>query len=239
MSISIAPVKRESLVEIVLKAIERAILTGELKPGDRLVEARLASEAGISRGPVREAIRQLIGEGVLTNVPLHGTFVSTVNKRDIEEIYSLRATLEQFAVKEAMLHLKSADIAYLRDIVEQMRKVQLSAPVAQLIELDLCFHEQIYRLSHHQLLIQSLQHLRRKILMIQVMDKGYEMSRDTLADLHLIIVQAMEAGNPEAAADIIYEHVQEVGREFSGWFSQVSGINGNMSIVKQAKAIAN
>ncbi|HEC36293.1 MAG TPA: GntR family transcriptional regulator, partial [Anaerolineae bacterium] len=136
--------KRESLRDAVIRVIEEALLNGELRPGDRIVEAELARQAGISRGPVCEAIRQLVGEGILVSYPSRGTFVTQWTPRAVEEAYTLRAVLERFAIQEAAKRITPEEIAQLQAAVDEMARSSRQDDIQTLTRLDVQFHEQLY-----------------------------------------------------------------------------------------------
>jgi DNA-binding GntR family transcriptional regulator len=98
------PLKRETMSAQIAALLRRAILTGELEPGAQLVESALALRLGASRGPLREAMRQLIDEGLLVNVPYTGTRVVDISLEDINDIYAMRTCLEQFAFEVVWPH---------------------------------------------------------------------------------------------------------------------------------------
>ena len=120
MPLQIPRLENDSLRDRVLDAIEQALVSGALKPEDRVVEAEIAREAGISRGPVREAIQQLVGEGVLVSIPHRGTFVAGWTERDVVETYSMRALLESYAAALAMSRMNPDESPEMEAIVDEM-----------------------------------------------------------------------------------------------------------------------
>ena len=94
---SIKPLDDQTRRGQIVKALRDLVLGGELMPGTRLTETDLAGRLGVSRAPLREAIRELVNIGLLVSVPYKGLFVRTITRRDLEELYSLRTALEQFA----------------------------------------------------------------------------------------------------------------------------------------------
>ena len=102
--------KRETLVDMALRDIRTAIRTGKLKPGDRIVETRLAEEMNISRFPIREALRYLEKEGLVRTSSFKGTYVSEFGKRDLIELYQLRSAIEELAVRLVIRNLDTDKI---------------------------------------------------------------------------------------------------------------------------------
>lgn len=209
----VSRLKRESLREAVITAIEDALLSGELRPGERLIEATLAQQAGISRGPVREAVRQLAGEGVLVTYPSHGTFVTRWTPQAVEEAYSLRAVLERLAIERATARISSGDVAQLQATVASMAESGARDDVRGLVRLDVRFHEQLYVLSQHALLQRTLSQLRRQMYALMGMDEGFCIHRHEIAADHDAIVQVLGAGDGAAAAELIGRHILAAGSE--------------------------
>lgn len=218
----VPPLKRKSLRDAVIQTIEEALLSGELQPGDRIIEADLAQQAGISRGPVREAIRQLVGEGVLTSYPSRGTFVTRWTPRAVQEAYSLRAVLEQLAIREAAQRVTPEEIAQLQATVDEMDRRAKADDVRALVRLDVQFHEQLYALSQHALLQRMLSQLRRQLYALMGLDQGFALHRAQIAADHQAIVDALRAGDAAQAAKAIATHVLAAGAEVA---EQVQGLS--------------
>jgi DNA-binding GntR family transcriptional regulator len=211
--VKVPQLKRESLREAVIRLIEEALLNGELQPGDRIVEAEVAQRAGISRGPVREAIRQLVGESILVSYPSRGTFVTQWVPQAVEEAYTLRAVLERFVIQEAIEHITPEDIAQLQVTVDEMDRSARLNDVKALVRLDVRFHEQLYALSGHSLLQRMLSQLRRRLYCLMAMDQGFADHRDEIAADHQSIIDALKAGDPTTAGEIIADHILATGAE--------------------------
>ncbi|OGO65686.1 MAG: hypothetical protein A2Z45_05575 [Chloroflexi bacterium RBG_19FT_COMBO_55_16] len=208
-----SPLTRQSLREAIIKLIEEALLSGELHPGSRIVETELAHKAGISRGPVREAIRQLVGEGILVSYPSRGTFIIQWTPQDVAEAYTLRATLEKLAIQEAIKRITPDDIAQLQATVDNMAQSAINHDIRALVQLDIRFHEQLYALSRHSLLQEVLARLRRKLYCLMAIDQGYSLHQDEIAQNHQRIVDALKTGDYTLAGETIAAHVMEVGAE--------------------------
>ncbi len=209
----VTQLKRESLREAVIRIIEDALLNGELQPGARLVETDLAEQVGISRGPVREAVRQLVGEGILVSYPSRGTFVTLWSPEAAEEAYTLRAVLERLAIQQAVGRITPGDIAELEATVDGMAESAGRGDIAALVRLDVRFHEQLYALSRHGLLQRILSQLRRQLYSLLGMDQGFALHRAEIAADHRVIVDLLKAGDGAAAAEAIAAHVLAAGAE--------------------------
>jgi DNA-binding GntR family transcriptional regulator len=206
------PVAEKSLRDHVATNIRQAIEAGALKPGDRLVEAEIAAQMGISRAPVREAIRLLEQEGFVTSTPRKGTFVVKLERQDIEEIYSLRSVLESLAVKLALPRLTPLEINELESLVNDMRQAADARDTPRLVETDLAFHQRLVCLSGHNRLLQDWLRMSTQLrLFFAMKNQLYENPRD-VAESHQPVLDALRARNLEAAQQALTEHIVEAGQ---------------------------
>src|SRR5215510_12626235 len=136
-----------TLRDTVRQTLREAILKGRLAPGEPINQVTLSKEFGVSRGPLREALSLLEEEGLVNNVPYRGTFVADFNDRIIQDTYSVRRVLEQFAVELAMTRSGSLEMAELRAVYQSMEAAVESEDMEQFHELDLAFHRQIYAMA--------------------------------------------------------------------------------------------
>jgi DNA-binding GntR family transcriptional regulator len=145
--------------------LREAIIHGELKPGDRLKEAEVASQLGVSTIPVREAFGQLEREGLITNLPRRGKFVRALTEQDLHGLYRLRASLE--AVAYEMIYerggLDAKALDALARSVEEERQALEDGDVARAARLDLTFHDRIYHEAGSDLLVELWQVLRARL----------------------------------------------------------------------------
>src|SRR5690606_20033929 len=137
----------------VVEALRDAISSGVLKPGQRIVEQDLAEELGVSRLPIREAIRQLEYEGLLESVPHKGAVVATVSERDIRELFSLRDALETLAAGLVAQRASPGEVNQLQSIVDQMCEQSERRDFERLFEIDTEFHTMLCTFSQHGRLV--------------------------------------------------------------------------------------
>ena len=147
----------------IAERLRSAILGGEIAPGAQLVESTLATQFSVSRGPLREALRQLVEEGLLVTVPYTGTHVISLSVDDVREIYSMRITLERFAFEQAW---EKRDEAFRREMHRRNDALTASIDAGNdaasiLAELDL--HGLVYEASGHRLLQRTWQSLRGRL----------------------------------------------------------------------------
>lgn len=203
--------QRDVLRDGVISAIEKALIAGHLKPGDRVVEAEIARQTGISRGPIREAIQQLVGEGVLVSQAYRGTFVSKWSARDVAEVYGLRAVLEGYAVRLALKNMDRQHFVELESIIDQMTEHARRGDGETVSQLDIHFHERLYELAGHHLLLQTLAGLRRKIAMLLTIDRELTPDLEGLVENHRMLLDSLRSGDPVHAEQVFRQHIVEIG----------------------------
>ncbi|KIL40355.1 hypothetical protein SD70_14025 [Gordoniibacillus kamchatkensis] len=197
----------------IVALIKQQILNGELSPGDRIVETRLARELGISQTPVREAIRHLSGEGIITIVPNKGPIVKALEKRDVFEIYSLRAVIEGLAMRMATQLASDQDIAELEAFYDEMRAKLHDDTVDSLLADSLHIHQTIMRLSNHSKLMKTYESISFQISMVNRI-LGKESTKQKEVDQHLELIEALAARDPDQAEKTMRRHIYRSYREF-------------------------
>jgi DNA-binding GntR family transcriptional regulator len=201
----------ETSADLVYANLRRAITNGTLMPGQRLVEARLAERLGVSRAPLREAMRILASVGLVSNVPRRGVMVAILRKADAAEIYGLRIALETWAAREACRLATDADLAALRALVADMERSSGSGDVEVLSGSDVIFHRRICEIAANQRLLRVWTGILTQIRLLsrQVIGTLY-------ADLHQVpkrheyIVEAIEQRDPLLAERLVREHIESV-----------------------------
>jgi DNA-binding GntR family transcriptional regulator len=156
-------VKRQTFREQIVETLRSLIISGDLEPGSQVVEAEMAERFGVSRGPLREALRQLIEDGLLVTVPYTGTYVADLSIEDIEEIFSLRAELEIFAFRELW---SKRDAAYCAELSARHERLLASIAAGDdeaSIRDELALHSHVYEACGHKLLLGVWQGLRGKL----------------------------------------------------------------------------
>lgn len=199
----------------VLTALRAAILDGSIAPGDRLLEAEVAARMGVSRAPVREAMRQLEQEGLIATQAHRGAIVRGLPDDEVDAVYELRAVIEGRAIERACRYATPDDLAALDLLVAEMEAARTAGATDELAELDLRFHRALIELSGYGLLRQvwsSLDGLVRTRTHAAISDTesaaGYFLAAS--ASSHAVLVAAIRAGDPERAAALAHRHVLEV-----------------------------
>jgi DNA-binding GntR family transcriptional regulator len=200
--------ERITLKSLALNQIKGAILSGKLRPGDRIVEARLAREMGISKFPIREAIRYLEREGLVVTFPFKGTYVSNFDEGDIEELYTLRSALEELAIRILMSKLDEEKIGKLDSILADMQKAANEQKVDKVISEDMRFHRTICELSGHRKLLEMWLTLQDQIKSFIAREEYFYGQSDQLVETHYPIIGAIKSGDSELVEKCIREHLK-------------------------------
>ena len=148
------------LRDVVFNTLRKAILKGELKPGERLMEIALADRLGVSRTPVREAMRKLELEGLVVMIPRRGAQVANITEKDLNDVLEVRIALENLSIEKACARMTEEQLAQLWDAAEEFEKTMAEGNLVKLAEADVAFHEVIYQSSDNRRLNQVLNNLR-------------------------------------------------------------------------------
>ncbi len=204
-----------TVVEYALDALRSGIKEGRYTPGQRLIEADLTRELNVSRGPVREAMHRLAGEGLVVIEPHRGVVVRRLTREDVANLYEVREGIEGLAARLAAKHIDEADNAKrLRAAIKQMRDVFESGDAAAYMESNESLHGLIFELSGNNALVKMVQQLRLPVFRLQfsrMMRSSAEAKNDSVED-HEKVVQAILAGNPKKAERAMRTHVRHAGR---------------------------
>lgn len=209
-TLALSPPTRRSLSDEVIERLREAILNGRIAPGEQLRENSLAESMGISRGPVREALRRLEREGLVIMRPNRTAVVARLSRQDLEEVFSLRSVLERLAAQYACRNATPADWNEMQTVIDEMaRCIAKGITEQQAAELDLGFHDSLYRASRHQRLLVCWSDLRPQIhvflLSRNVADSDF---RDVAVRGHQEILEAVKERDEKCAVSIIERHLQ-------------------------------
>ncbi|WP_059015582.1 GntR family transcriptional regulator [Mycobacterium sp. M26] len=206
-STSLLRLEKTSLREQALTALRRAITTGQLRPGTHLVETELSEALQISRGTLREAMRQLQQEGLISAGPRGRLSVRHLDAKEIKDIFTVRAALESLAARELANRPDRAEAAEtLRQAVAEMDR-WAAANLEDRIEADLKFHRTMCQMSGNETLLHSWSSLEGSIRM-SIMFAGVDRAIKNMdSKRHLVIVDAIESGDADEAAAAVAEHM--------------------------------
>lgn len=195
------------LRDVVYNTLRQAILRGELRPGERLMEIQLANKLGVSRTPVREAIRKLELDGLVLMIPRKGAEVADISEKSLKDVLEVRKALEELAVQLTCEKISKVQIAELRQAAEEFKKIVKSSDVTQIAEADVRFHDVIYMATDNQKLIQLLNNLREQMYRYRVEYLKRPEVYPQLIQEHEEIIRQIERREKERAADITCRHI--------------------------------
>jgi DNA-binding GntR family transcriptional regulator len=199
-------VLREQVKDILL----HRIVSGKLRPGERLVETRIASELGTSQAPVREALRDLELLRLVESEPFRGARVREFGDDELIEVYPVRAALEELAAKEAAIRL-DGDVSLLELEVEAMRAAARRGDVNALARHDIAFHRLMVEAAGNVILEQCWKSLGVEGR-ITISLYGTYVEPEEAAELHVPILEAIRSGKPGAAGRAARKHVEAFAR---------------------------
>jgi len=186
-----------------------AILNGSFGPGERLPEELLAKAMGVSRGPVREALVQLEREGLIVIQRNRGAFVAQLSLQDLDEVYTLRVALERLATEQCVIHATESELDEVQVVIDEIAsRMSDGMSVRDAAELDLAFHDIIYRVGKHKRLYETWSMLRPQI---QVLLLNRNLADDDFRELvistHQDILDALRVRDSERAVALTMEHL--------------------------------
>ncbi len=195
------------LRDSVFQTLRDEILRGELKPGQRLMEIHLADRLGVSRTPVREAVRKLEQEGLVQMIPRRGAVVANITEEDLRDVLEVRKVLECLAMELVCRRRTEEDLTALKQALDDFRREIRSGEQSRIAVCDVVFHELIYEMTGNQRLIQILNSMRGPMYRYRMEYLKEEEKRTMLVEEHLDMVSAIENRDVRAAKKIITQHI--------------------------------
>ncbi len=197
-----------SLQERVFAQIQDDILNGKYKPGDSLVESKLSKELGVSRTPVREALKQLELKGLVESTPNKGTIVRGISNQDIYDIYTIRMKIEGLAARWAAEKITDDELAELKEAVELEEFFTMKNDISQLCKFDNSFHHIIFKASKSRPLIHTLSNFHYYLQRARSTSLSTPGRARKALEEHRAILQAIMDRDPERAEKLTEEHVR-------------------------------
>ena len=196
------------LRDIVFETLREAIINQTLKPGERLMEIQLADEMGVSRTPVREAIRKLELEGLVVMVPRKGAYVAGISMKDILEVYVLRSALEALAASLAAARITDEELEKMeRQVLKEAEETELNN-LSGIVAIDTTFHDLLYQAAHNQRLVQFINILQEQLQRFRAASLSKPGRSKTALDEHKKIVEALGERDARLAAKLATEHIE-------------------------------
>ena len=196
------------LRDVVFENLRNAILEGNLKSGERLMEVQLAEQLGVSRTPIREAIRKLELEGLVVMLPRKGAYVSNMSYKDLIDVLEIRATLEGLAASLAAERRSDDDIVELERLSKEFETCVREVDVEGVLKKDVEFHEKIFSMANNKRLYKLITSLWEQVHRFRVTYvSNYEASL-SLVEEHNRILKAIKTGDSELAKKYATEHIE-------------------------------
>ncbi|HXY71989.1 MAG TPA: GntR family transcriptional regulator [Actinomycetota bacterium] len=206
---SLKPLSSPTLAEQTAEAIRSRILGGTFTSGERLVETRLARQLQVSRGPVREALKQLAAEGLVREEPRRGTFVAAPTEGDARDLYDLRTAIEARAARLIIENADPSALDMLRAAIGKMSEAVRASDLKGLVRSDYEFHETLCRASGnrrlHEVFVRNAGVLR---VLIHLEEERFYESFELVERQHREVLAGIEAGDGVRAERLIVEHLE-------------------------------
>ncbi|MBP1989432.1 GntR family transcriptional regulator [Paenibacillus eucommiae] len=207
--------KMTSLRHKITDDIRKAIFQGKLKPGDRLREVDMAKQMGVSRGPIREAMRMLEQEGVINSQPYKETMVAEISAEEVMEVLvPIRLTIELFAIRKALPNIQEPQIERLTQIIADMKEGAAQKDLHKIVDCDLAFHEYLVTLSNVPNLLGIWTTIFNRIrLHFIVQGQTYEDFND-LWHNHELLLAKIKEGNLAEIYEELTRHIEDFNSGF-------------------------
>lgn len=205
------PIKLDSykpLRELVCENIRQAIIDGTFSPGERLMEIQLADEMGVSRTPVREAIRKLELEGFVVMIPRRGTYVADISIKDITEIYEIRTCLDTLAAGLAAERITDEELEALNRLLVEIGQHIVDNNMEKIVEADTAFHDILYQASRNERLRSIINNLREQLTGIRGRSMSYPGRLIETMEEHRTLVDSIAARDSERAQEAARVHIE-------------------------------
>ena len=204
--------KHLTLRERILETIRDAIMTGTLKPGEKVAEPELAARFGISRTPIREAFRQLESEGYLTVIPRKGALVASFSDKDVEEFYAIKSILEGYAARKACERLSVKEIAKLEGINEKLRQIAHDGDVKTFFRVHNSFHELFIKAADNDKLYEMISGLLKKFQRLRLASLSKPGRMQISVGEHEKIIEAFRSRDAVLAEKLVQKNAEYGGK---------------------------
>ncbi|MCK8784728.1 GntR family transcriptional regulator [Roseomonas sp. NAR14] len=205
--LGLLPVRPRTMVEQAAQAILAAAARGTFLPGDRLVEAEIARDLGISRVPVREALRQLESQGILVNAPYKGMRLTPVTNRTARNLIRVRQSIETLAIAETVAHGAEEALDGMRASLPSLRAAVADGDRGRLGEAEREFHHQLCAAADNPILLRVWRGLGHQMLLLWGLIHA-EIDPATLAENAAAVLARMEAGDAPGASRLLVRHLE-------------------------------
>src|SRR6056297_1383377 len=195
------------LREVVFEVVRKSIILGKMEPGERLMETQLAEQLGVSRTPVREAIRKLELEGLVVMVPRRGAYVASMSVKDISETFEIRAALEGLAASLAVEKITPDELESMEVNVLKMSQYIEEKNIEMIVETDEKFHDILISAGRNQKLSQMISLLREQIKRFRLASLSKDNRQSLVLGEHRQILEAIADRDQTRAQLLVEEHI--------------------------------
>lgn len=195
------------LRDVVFNTLRQSILTGELKPGERLMEIHLADKLGVSRTPIREAIRKLELEGLVTMIPRRGAEVAQITEKNLRDVLEVRRALDALAAELACERISEEKLEQLKDACDNFEAETKQGNANQVALADVAFHDIILEASNNSRLVQMIGNFSQQMYRYRLEYVKDESNYDQLIAEHRMIYDAISRRDKEVAAAAMRGHI--------------------------------
>ena len=196
------------LRDVVFHTLRRGIMQGDLKPGERLMEIKLANRLGVSRTPIREAIRMLELEGLVVMIPRKGAQVAEITEKDLKDVLEVRMGLEELAVKFACQRITEEQLDNLYHASRKFEEAVKREDLTELAQADVDFHDLIYKATGNERLVQLLNNIREQMYRYRVEYLKDEEIRGSLVREHDTLLENLRQRDLEGAKQVTQSHIE-------------------------------
>ena len=197
-----------TLRDVVFHTLRRGIMQGDLKPGERLMEIKLANRLGVSRTPIREAIRMLELEGLVVMIPRKGAQVAEITEKDLKDVLEVRMGLEELAVKFACQRITEEQLDNLYHASRKFEEAVKREDLTELAQADVDFHDLIYKATGNERLVQLLNNIREQMDRYRVEYLKEEEIRGSLVQEHDTLLEKLSQRDLEGAKQVTQSHIE-------------------------------
>ncbi len=195
------------LRDVVFNTLRQAILTGELKPGERLMEIHLANKLGVSRTPIREAIRKLELEGLVTMIPRRGAEVAQITEKSMNDVLEVRRAMDALCVELACDRITPEELEQLKEACDAFEAAVKTRDVKKIAQADVALHDIILRATGNQRLIQLVNNLSEQMYRYRFEYIKDSSQHERLVEEHRVIYQSIVQKDKETASQAAKTHI--------------------------------
>lgn len=204
---------RKSLGQHIFTHLKKAILKGDISPGNRLIENKVAKELEISRTPVREAFHKLEREGLIKQIPQGGYAVRGLTKEDIEDLFGIRSLLESYAAGLAAKNHTPEDLLLLEEKNRAFQRCLDQNQLGQLSKINTEFHDILYSMSGRPLIIKMISQIQAQIYRFRNIILNDKKNAEISLKLHIVLLKALKTRDADQVEKLLKKHILR-GRKF-------------------------